>query len=78
MWSHRTWILTTVGTAHSGIFTVRRYTTWWRRKRKSKVRDERFRCVVSYLKMQIVEIAPLLPPAFSFTRQRAQSTRTSL
>jgi len=50
MWSRQIWILTMVGTAHSGIFTVPRYTTWWRRKRKrkSKVRDSRFRCVVCH------------------------------
>jgi len=70
MWSRRTWILIMVGTTHSGIFTVRRYTMWWRRKRKNEVRG------VSCLKMQIVEIARSFRPPFfvlSFTKVLSDS-----
>ena len=66
MWSRRTWILTMVWTAHSGIFTVRRYTTWW--MSKSKVREERFRCVVCHpcSENSDCQNCPLPPPAFFF------------
>jgi len=76
LWSRRTLNLIMVGTAHSGIFMVRRYTTWWRKKRgRVNFATSAFG---AYLKIQIVEIARSFRPPFFFLLPRFYQILRSL